>query len=203
MPISRPKMRRRLPTFLALASIALAGVGLVGCSSKGASPSECSPVDIAAVREALPDSLGEAKLDPQSAEKDDHSFSALYRAEDNEQVSLLGTKYEAEGAPVCPDDPNEAAQRYLELLHDDLDAKNAAQQRPANEYSPFEFTTADRRFYCSAWPVEESVSTTCVTTVGDVALNYYLHRDGRDSAAEQQRMEDIGSELAPVLQDLD
>ena len=28
----------------------------------------------------------------------------------------------SEGAPVCPDDPNEAAQRYLELLHDDLDA---------------------------------------------------------------------------------
>ena len=38
---------------------------------------------------------------------------------------------------------------------------------------------------------------------GDVALNYYLHRDGRDSAAEQQRMEDIGAELAPALQDLD
>lgn len=105
----RPKMRRRLPAFLTLASIALAGVGLVGCSSEGASPMS----------------------------------------------------------------------------------------------TPFEFTAADRRFYCSAWPVEESVSTTCVTTVGDVALNYYLHRDGRDSAAEQQRMEDIGAELAPALQDLD
>ena len=42
-----------------------------------------------------------------------------------------------------------------------------------------------------------------MTTVGDVALNYYLHRDGRDSAAEQQRMENIGAELAPALQDLD
>lgn len=199
----RPKMHRRLPAFLALASIALAGAGLVGCSSEGASPSGCSPVDIAAVREALPDSLAKAKLDPHSTDEDEHSFSVLYRAQDKEQVSLLGTKYEAEGAPVCPDDPNEAAQRYLELLHDDLDAQNAAQQRPANEYSPFEFTAADRRFYCSAWPVEESVSTTCVTTVGDVALNYYLHRDGRDSAAEQQRMEDIGAELAPALQDLD
>ena len=73
----------------------------------------------------------------------------------------------------------------------------------ANDYSPFEFTSADRHFYCSAWPVKDSVSTTCVTTVGDVALNYYLHRDGRDSAAEQQRMEDIGAELAPALQDLD
>lgn len=85
----------------------------------------------------------------------------------------------AEGAPVCPDHPNEAAQRYLELLHDDLDAPNAT------------------------WQVEESVSPTCVSTVGDMALNYYLHRDGRDSAAEQQRMEDIGAELAPALQDLD
>ena len=55
----------------------------------------------------------------------------------------------SEGAPVCPDDPNEAAQRYLE------------------------------------------------------PLNYYLHRDGRGSAAEQQRMEDIGAELAPARQDLD
>ncbi|EFQ80324.1 hypothetical protein [Corynebacterium pseudogenitalium] len=55
----------------------------------------------------------------------------------------------SEGAPVCPDDSDEAAQRCLELL------------------------------------------------------NYYLHRDGRDSAAEQQRMEDIGAELAPALQDLD
>ena len=55
----------------------------------------------------------------------------------------------AEGAPVCPDDPDEAAQRYLE------------------------------------------------------PLNYYLHRDGRGSAAEQQRMEDIGAELAPARQDLD
>lgn len=199
----RPKMRRRLPAFLALSSTALAAAGLVGCSSEGASPSECSPVDIAAVREALPDSLAKAKLDPHSTNEDEHSFSVLYRAQDKEQVSLLGTKYEAEGTPVCPDDPNEAAQRYLELLHDDLDAKNAAQQRPANEYSPFEFTAADRRFYCSAWPVGESVSTTCVTTVGDVALNYYLHRDGRDSAAEQQRMEDIGADLAPGLQDLD
>ncbi|MDN8596644.1 hypothetical protein Q0N65_05075 [Corynebacterium tuberculostearicum] len=196
-------MQRQIPYLFALTATALAAAGMAGCSTEEASTSECSPVDPAAVREALPDSLGEAKLDPQSAEKDDHSFSALYRAEDNEQVSLLGTKYEAEGAPVCPDDPNEAAQRYLELLHDDLDAQNADQQRPANEYSPFEFTTADRRFYCSAWPVEESVSTTCVTTVGDVALNYYLHRDGHDSAAEQQRMEDIGSELAPALQDLD
>ena len=95
----------------------------MGCSSEEASTSECSPVDPAAVREALPASLGEAKLDPPSAESADHSFSALYRAEDKEQVSLLGTKYEAEGTPVCPDDPNEAAQRYLELLHDDLDAK--------------------------------------------------------------------------------
>ena len=171
--------------------------------AEGASPSGCSPVDPAAVREALPDSLGKSKLDPHSTDKDEHSFSVLYRAQDKEQVSLLGTKYEAEGSPVCPDDPDEAAQRYLELLHDDLDAQNADQQRPANEYSPFEFTAADRRFYCSAWPVEESVSTTCVTTVGDVALNYYLHRDGHDSAAEQQRMEDIGSELAPALQDLD
>lgn len=51
--------------------------------------------------------------------------------------------------------------------------------------------------------MKDSVSTTCVTTVGDVALNYYLHRDGRNSAAEQQRMEDIGAELAPALQDLD
>lgn len=201
MPISRFKMQRQILYLFALT--ALAAAGMAGCSTEEASTSECSPVDPAAVREALPDSLGEAKLDPQSAENDDHSFSALYRAEDKEQVSLLGTKYEAEGAPVCPDDPNEAAQRYLELLHDDLDAKNAAQQRPANEYSPFEFTAADRRFYCSAWPVEESVSTTCVTTVGDVALNYYLHRDGHDSAAEQQRMEDIGAELAPALQDLD
>ena len=175
----------------------------MGCSSEEASTSECSPVDPAAVREALPDSLAESKLDPHSTDEDEHSFSVLYRAQDKEQVSLLGTKYEAEGAPVCPDDPNEAAQRYLELLHDDLDAKNAAQQRPANEYSPFEFTSADRRFYCSAWPVKDSVSTTCVTTVGDVALNYYLHRDGRDSAAEQQHMEDIGAELAPALQDLD
>lgn len=196
-------MQRQVPLLLALSSTTLAAAGLVGCSSEQASTSECSPVDPAAVREALPDSLGEAKLDPQSAENDDHSFSALYRAEDKEQVSLLGTKYETEGAPVCPDDPNEAAQRYLELLHDDLDAKNAAQQRPANDYSPFEFTSADRHFYCSAWPVKDSVSTTCVTTVGDVALNYYLHRDGRDSAAEQQRMEDIGAALAPALQDLD
>ena len=47
------------------------------------------------------------------------------------------------------------------------------------------------------------MSTTCVSTVGDMALNYYLHRDGRDSAAEQQRMEGIGAELAPALQDLD
>ena len=160
-------MRRRLPAFLTLASTALAGAGLVGCSSEGASPSGCSPVGIAAVREALPDSLAKTKLDPHSTDEDEHSFSVLYRAQDKEQVSLLGTKYEA------------------------------------NEYSPFEFTAADRRFYCSAWPVEESVSTTCVTTVGDVALNYYLHRDGHDSAAEQQRMEDIGAELAPALQDLD
>ena len=196
-------MQRQIPFLLALSSTTLAAAGLVGCSSEGASPSGCSPVGIAAVREALPDSLAKTKLDPHSTDEDEHSFSVLYRAEDKEQVSLLGTKYEAEGAPVCPDDPDEAAQRYLELLHDDLDAQNAAQQRPANEYSPFEFTAADRRFYCSAWPVEESVSTTCVTTVGDVALNYYLHRDGHDSAAEQQRMEDIGSELAPALQDLD
>lgn len=96
-------MRRRLPAFLALASIALAGAGLVGCSSEGASPSECSPVDIAAVREALPDSLAKAKLDPHSTDEDEHSFSVLYRAQDKEQVSLLGTKYEAEGAPVLQD----------------------------------------------------------------------------------------------------
>ena len=194
-------MQRQILYLFALT--ALAAAGMAGCSTEEASTSECSPVDPAAVREALPDSLGEAKLDPQSAESDDHSFSALYRAEDKEQVSLLGTKYEAEGAPVCPDDPNEAAQRYLELLHEDLDAKNAAQQRPANDYSPFEFTAADRHFYCSAWPVKDSVSTTCVTTVGDVALNYYLHRDGHDPTAEQQRMEDIGAKLAPSLQDLD
>lgn len=105
--------------------------------------------------------------------------------------------------PICPSDPDEAARRYLELLQDDLNEQNAAQQRPANDYSPFEFTSDDQHFYCSAWPVKDSVSTTCVTTVGDVALNYYLHRDGRDSAAEQQRMEDIGAELAPALQDLD
>ena len=195
-------MQRQVPFLLALSSTTLAAAGLVGCSTEEASPSGCSPVDPAAVREALPDSLGEAKLDTQSAEKDDHSFSALYRAEDKEQVSLLGTKYEAEGMPICPADPDEAARRYLELLQDDLNEQNAAQQRPANDYSPFEFTSADRRFYCSAWPVKDSVSTTCVTTVGDVALNYYLHRDGHDSTAEQQRMEDIGAELSPSLQDL-
>ena len=196
-------MQRHILYLFALTATALAAAGMAGCSTEEASTSECSPVDPAAVREALPDSLAESKLDPHSTDEDEHSFSVLYRAQDKEQVSLLGTKYEAEGAPVCPDDPNEAAQRYLELLHDDLDAQNAAQQRPANEYSPFEFTSADRRFYCSAWPVKDSVSTTCVTTVGDVALNYYLHRDGRDSAAEQQHMEDIGAELAPALQDLD
>ena len=97
----------------------------------------------------MPHSLAKSKLDPHSTVEDEHSFSVLYRAQDKEQVSLLGTKYEAEGTPVCPDDPNEAAQRYLELLH------------------------------------------------------HYLHRDGRDSAAEQQRMESIGAELAPALQDLD
>ena len=118
----RPKMRRRLPAFLTLASTALAGAGLVGCSSEQASPSGCSPVGIAAVRETLPDSLAKSRLDSHSTDEDEHSFSVLYRAQDKEQVSLLGTKYEAEGAPVCPDDPNEAAQRYLELLHDDLDA---------------------------------------------------------------------------------
>ena len=196
-------MQRHILYLFALTATALAAAGMAGCSTEEASTSECSPVDPAAVREALPDSLAESKLDPHSTDEDEHSFSVLYRAQDKEQVSLLGTKYEAEGAPVCPEDPDEAAQRYLELLHDDLDAQNAAQQRPANEYSPFEFTAADRRFYCSAWPVEDSVSTTCVTTVGDVALNYYLHRDGRDSAAEQQHMEDIGAELAPALQDLD
>jgi len=196
-------MQRQIPYLFALTATALAAAGMAGCSSEGASTSECSPVDPAAVREALPDSLDEAKLDPQSAEKGDHSFSALYRAEDKEQVSVLGTKYEAEGKPICPADPDEAARRFLELLQDDLNEQNAAQQRPANDYSPFEFTSADRRFYCSAWPVQDSVSTTCVTTVGDVALNYYLHRDGHESTAEQQRMEDIGAELSPSLQDLD
>ena len=195
-------MQRQIPYLFALTATALAASGMAGCSTEEASTSECSPVDPAAVREALPDSLGEAKLDTQSAEKDDHSFSALYRAENKEQVSLLGTKYEAEGMPICPAAPDEAARRYLELLQDDLNEQNAAQQRPANDYSPFEFTSADRRFYCSAWPVKDSVSTTCVTTVGDVALNYYLHRDGHDSTAEQQRMEDIGAELSPSLQDL-
>lgn len=142
-------MQRHILYLFALTATALAAAGMAGCSTEEASTSECSPVDPAAVREALPDSLGEAKLDPQSAESDDHSFSALYRAEDKEQVSLLGTKYKAEGTPVCPDDPNEAAQRYLELL------------------------------------------------------NHYLHRDGRDSAAEQQRMEGIGAKLAPALQKAD
>ena len=142
-------MQRQVPLLLALSSTTLAAAGLVGCSSEQASTSECSPVDPAAVREALPDSLAESKLDPHSTDEDEHSFSVLYRAQDKEQVSLLGTKYEAEGAPVCPDDPNEAAQRYLELL------------------------------------------------------NHYLHRDGRDSAAEQQRMEGIGAELAPALQKAD
>ena len=129
-------MQRQVPFLLALSSTTLAAAGLVGCSSEQASPSGCSPVGIAAVREALPDSLAKSRLDSHSTDADEHSFSVLYRAQDKEQVSLLGTKYEAEGAPVCPDDPNEAAQRYLELLHDDLDAQNAAQQRPANEYSP-------------------------------------------------------------------
>ena len=129
-------MRRRLPAFLALASTALATAGLVGCSSEGASPSGCSPVDPAAVREALPDSLGKSKLDPHSTDKDEHSFSVLYRAQDKEQVSLLGTKYEAEGSPVCPDDPDEAAQRYLELLHDDLDAKTAPNSAPPMSTPP-------------------------------------------------------------------
>ena len=127
-------MRRRLPAFLA--STALAAAGLVGCSSEGASPSGCSPVDIAAVREALPDSLAKAKLDPHSTKEDEHSFSVLYRAQDKEQVSLLGTKYEAEGAPVCPDDPNEAAQRYLELLHDDLDAQTPPSSAPPMSTPP-------------------------------------------------------------------
>lgn len=196
-------MQRQIPYLFALTATALAAAEMAGCSAEEASTSECSPVDPAAVREALPDSLGEAKLDPQSAEKDDHSFSALYRAEAKEQVSLLGTKYEAEGMPICPADPDEAARRYLKLLQDDLNEQNATQQRPANDYSPFEFTSADRRFYCSAWPVKDSVSTTCVTTVGDVALNYYLHRDGHDPTVEQQRMEDIAAKLSSSLQDLD
>jgi len=51
--------------------------------------------------------------------------------------------------------------------------------------------------------VKASVSTTCVTTVGDVALNYYLHRDGHDPTVEQQRMEDIAAKLSPAQQDLD
>lgn len=186
---------------LPLATLAL-GAGLVACAD-GSTNRGCSPIELSELRTSLPDTLIGANQDPDSSSDEDDSFSVLYGGDSPEKVSVLGTKYESDNEVVCPDDPDAAAERYLELVNEDINKQNAAQGRAGNEYKPFDFTAADRHFYCSAWEVEGAVSTTCVTTVHDAAVNYYLHRDSESLEAEQSRMQEIGEELADSFANLD
>lgn len=175
---------------------------LVACAD-GTTNRGCSPIELSELRTSLPDTLIGANQDPDSTSDEDDSFSVLYGGDSPEKISVLGTKYESDNEAVCPDDPDAAAERYLELVNEDIDKQNAAQGRAGNEYKPFDFTAADRHFYCSAWEVEDAVSTTCVTTVHDAAVNYYLHRDSESLEAEQSRMQEIGEELADSFANLD
>lgn len=186
---------------LPVAALAL-GAGLIACAD-GSTGRSCSPIELSELRTSLPETLIGAKQDATSNNDDEDSFSVLYGGDSLEKVSVLGTKYESDNKAVCPADPDAAAARYLELVEEDINKQNAAQGRAVNEYHPFDFTAADRHFYCSAWEVENTISTTCVTTVHDAAVNYYLHRDSESWEAEKSRMQDIGEELAGSFTNLD